>query len=249
MVCKGAVKGMSFNISLDLDVTLCSPYQLGKHRHTPIMKEPHIIHPTNCFHDSCNANINEDSASTSARICFKSDPYILQRSKTSTPSFTASIEAFHMPKEPSKVTVKDTPYEDYPPSEPGRRNASTKESTHTSLSQAAPSLMSSQHSMQPCKTLICNGDSCFETNLYSCIPQAIHLHHCRIQWAISTATLPHLICILSDCHVVVKSTVLLGELKETTFDEPPTSFNQPDIKFQWLNKLPYGLKQAKMPWR
>jgi hypothetical protein len=249
MVCEGAVEGMSFNISSDLDTTLCGPCQLSKHGRTPITKEPYVIHPTNRFHDLRNANIDKDSTSTSARIRFKSDPYILQRSKTSTPLFTASVEAFHMPKEPLKATVKDTPYEDYPPSEPGCRNASTKESTHTSLSQAAPSLMSSQRSTWPCKTSIFNGNSRFETNLYSCIPQAIHLHHCWIQWAISTATLPHLIRILSDCHVVVKSTFLLGELKETTFDKPPTSFNQPDIKFWWLNKLPYGLKQAKMPWR
>jgi hypothetical protein len=230
-------------------MTLCGLCQLGKHCRTLITKKPHVIHPTNCFHNSRNANIKEDSASMSAWIHFKSNPYILQRSKTSTPLFIASVEAFHMPKEPSKATVKDTPYEDYPPLEPGRHNASTEESTHTSLSQAAPSLMSSQCLTWPCKTSICNGNSCSETNLYSHIPQVIHLHHRWIQWAISTATLPRLICILSNCHVVVELTFLLGELKETTFDGPPTSFNQPDIKFRWLNKLPYGLKQAKMPQR
>jgi hypothetical protein len=156
-------------------MTLCGPCRLGKHCRTPITEEPHVIHPTNCFHNLRNANIDEDSVSTLARIHFKSDSYILQRSKTSTPLFTASIEAFHMPKEPSKATVKDTPYEDYPPLESGHCNASTKKSTHTSLSQAAPSLISSQRSTRPCKTSICNGNSCSKTNLYSHVPQAIHL--------------------------------------------------------------------------
>jgi hypothetical protein len=42
MVRKGAVAGTSF-IPSDLDTTPCGPCQLGKHRRTPITKEPHVI--------------------------------------------------------------------------------------------------------------------------------------------------------------------------------------------------------------
>jgi hypothetical protein len=82
---------------------------------------------------------------------------------------------------------------------------------------------------------------------YNSTLQAIQLHHHWIQWAISTATLPCLIWILYNCHVVVKLTFLLGELKENTLYKPLTVFNQSDIKLWGLNKLPYGLKQAEMP--
>jgi hypothetical protein len=165
MVREGAVEGMSF-ISSDSDMTLCGLCQPGKHCCNPITKEPHVIHPTNCFHDSRDANFDKDSASTSERIRFKSDPCILQRPKTSSPSFTASVQVFHMLKKPSNATVKEPPYEDYPPSESGHHSGNTMEDTLISSSQATPSLMSSRHLTRPCKAPICDArDSHFKTDL------------------------------------------------------------------------------------
>jgi hypothetical protein len=122
-----------------------------------------------------NITFNKDSASMSARICFKSDPCILQRSNTLSPLYTASIEAFHMLKEPPKAAVKDTPSEGIYLSDSVRRSTRTGESTHTSLSQAAPSFTSSLSSMQPRNALICDDNPRLETISHSCRSE-LHPH-------------------------------------------------------------------------
>jgi hypothetical protein len=63
-------------------------------------------------------------------------------------------------------------------------------------------------------------------SLIAADPSRIRIHHYRIQWAIlmhiNMLTSPHSTLISSDHHAAVKSSFLLGELKEIAFDKPPT---------------------------
>jgi hypothetical protein len=185
---------------------------------------------------------SKDFTSTPEWICLKTNSFILQDFKTFMPWLTASNKAFHMPKDPSKATVEDPPYKDYPPSEPGHRSTHTGESTHISSSQAAPSLMSSWRLTWPHMTPICDDDARVKTCSYG----RRSMHNPWIQWAALIPTLPYMIWILSDCHIVVKWTFFHGELKDNTFVRFPTDFSHPDNKVLHLDKVLHGLNLAKM---
>jgi hypothetical protein len=196
---------------------------------------------------------DQDLTSTSERIRLKGDPYIIQDSGTSTSSFTPSVEAFHMPKEHSKAMVQDNPYEDTPPSGPVNRSVSTGDYPPILLLRAAPYLVPPRSSTRLRKASICNDKACSKRPLTAADPSRICIQHRQIQWAIlmhiNMLTSPHLVWISSDHHAAAKSVFLLSESKENTFVKSTADFSRPDTKVWRLNKLLYGLKSPKTPWR
>jgi hypothetical protein len=147
---------------------------------------------TNCIYKSHNTvtMFGKDFISTLEQIHHRLNPYILLDSMISMPSSMPSVKALHITKEPLKTTIQ----EDSTPLEPGYCITSTKETTYISLSQAALSLTSSQHSTQPCKKSIFDYNPHLKTNPHSCRTLPDSLGNIPVR---STSIFDNL---LSNCH-------------------------------------------------
>jgi hypothetical protein len=130
---------------------------------------------TDRFYELRDDKSDDDYASTPELIRLETDLHIFGVSETSLPSFTPSVEAFHMPKEPPKAASEDTPSEDNRPSDPGHRNTNTEDNTHMSSSEAAQSLASSRRSTRLRKTPIF-GDHARLKMIFHCRRSEPHPH-------------------------------------------------------------------------
>jgi hypothetical protein len=205
--------------------------EIGRHRHSDCPSRLQLR----------NIIFNKDSTSTSARIHFKSNPCILQRSNTSSPSYTASIKAFHMPKEPPKAVVEDTPSDDIYPSDSVRCSTRTGESAHTSSSQAAPSFTSSLHLMRPRNALICDDNPRLKMIFYCCRSKP-HLHAPPSESVGNTYAYKHAdIASLDLDHLQPSHRRQIGIFSRRTHSSSLLHSSWPDSKAPHLNRVLHGL--------